>query len=58
MLIGYARVSTADQNPDHQTDALARAGVDLAKHLPRPRQRCQSQQARARQGPHLRQPGR
>lgn len=27
MLIGYARVSTRDQNPDHQTDALERAGV-------------------------------
>ncbi len=27
MLIGYARVSTADQNPAHQTDALMRAGV-------------------------------
>jgi DNA invertase Pin-like site-specific DNA recombinase len=27
MLLGYARVSTADQNPDHQTDALTRAGV-------------------------------
>lgn len=27
-LFGYARVSTADQNPDHQVDALLRAGVD------------------------------
>ena len=27
MLLGYARVSTAEQNPDHQTDALRRAGV-------------------------------
>jgi DNA invertase Pin-like site-specific DNA recombinase len=27
MLLGYARVSTADQNPDHQMDALQRAGV-------------------------------
>lgn len=27
MLLGYARGSTADQNPDHQTDALTRAGV-------------------------------
>ncbi|QHE73150.1 recombinase family protein [Rhodococcus sp. WAY2] len=27
MLIGYARVSSADQNPDHQVDALVRAGV-------------------------------
>ncbi|MET9387678.1 recombinase family protein [Streptomyces sp. NPDC002928] len=28
MLIGYARGSTADQKPDHQIDALLRAGVD------------------------------
>ncbi|MGN9789104.1 recombinase family protein [Nonomuraea sp. ZG12] len=28
MLLGYARVSTADQNPDHQIDALLRAGVE------------------------------
>jgi DNA invertase Pin-like site-specific DNA recombinase len=27
VLLGYARVSTADQNPDHQVDALRRAGV-------------------------------
>ncbi|GGT43234.1 recombinase family protein [Nonomuraea spiralis] len=27
MLFGYARVSTADQNPVHQIDALLRAGV-------------------------------
>lgn len=30
MLFGYARVSTAEQNPDHQFDALARAGVEPA----------------------------
>ena len=30
MLVGYARVSTADQNPDHHIDALTRAGVALA----------------------------
>lgn len=28
MMLGYARISTADQNPDHQVDALRRAGVD------------------------------
>jgi DNA invertase Pin-like site-specific DNA recombinase len=27
VLLGYARVSTADQNPDHQVDALRRSGV-------------------------------
>jgi hypothetical protein len=27
MLIGYARVSTAEQNPAHQVDALVRGGV-------------------------------
>jgi len=27
MLVGYARVSTAERNPDHQIDALLRAGV-------------------------------
>jgi DNA invertase Pin-like site-specific DNA recombinase len=28
MLIGYARVSTADQNPDHQIDALTRVDAE------------------------------
>ncbi|MGW4667240.1 recombinase family protein [Streptosporangium sandarakinum] len=28
MLFGYARISTPDQNPDHQIDALLRAGVE------------------------------
>ena len=28
VFFGYARVSTLEQNPDHQIDALVRAGVD------------------------------
>lgn len=28
MWLGYARISTADQNPDHQVDALRLAGVE------------------------------
>lgn len=31
MLFGYARVSTADQNPDHQIDALLRHGVERSE---------------------------
>jgi len=31
-LVGYARVSTADQNPQLQFDALAQAGVDRIYH--------------------------
>ena len=30
MLFGYARVSSADQNPAHQIDALTRTGIDTA----------------------------
>ena len=34
MLFGYGRISTVGQNPDHQIDALLRAGVDRdAIHL-------------------------
>jgi hypothetical protein len=28
MLLGYCRTSTAEQNPEHQIDALLRNGVD------------------------------
>ena len=36
MLLGYARVLTAEQNSDHQIDALRRAGVtgDELRRLP------------------------
>lgn len=30
VLFGYARVSSSEQNPAHQIDALARAGIDAA----------------------------
>ncbi|MCP2289540.1 Resolvase, N terminal domain [Nocardia amikacinitolerans] len=34
MLIGYGRVSAAEQNPAHQIDALRRAGVaEAAIHI-------------------------
>ncbi|TDE26370.1 hypothetical protein E1295_44450 [Nonomuraea mesophila] len=40
-LFGYARISTADQNPDHQIDPLLRAGVDRdAIHLDKTRWLC------------------
>jgi len=42
MLVGYARVSTAEQNPDHQTDALLRAGVTRENHASGAKARGQS----------------
>ncbi|MCA1677943.1 MAG: hypothetical protein LC777_02820 [Actinobacteria bacterium] len=43
MLFGYARVSTADQNPDHQIDALScklaspkTPSTSTARAVPRP----------------------
>ena len=34
MLIGYARVSTFDQNPDLQKDALEKAGCEKILPIP------------------------
>jgi hypothetical protein len=31
MIVGYAPVSTVEQNPDHQIDALLAAGVERCK---------------------------
>jgi len=57
MLIGYARVSTAEQSPDHQVDALVRAGVaerdvhvDVASGAKASRPQLDLALARARDG--------
>ncbi len=34
MLVGYAPVSIAEQNPDHHIDALLRAGVARKTGMP------------------------
>jgi DNA invertase Pin-like site-specific DNA recombinase len=39
MRIGYGRVSTRDQNPDAQHDALTAAGCDPVLHIRRHRGR-------------------